>query len=282
MAEVSIHIRQLNPGDLPFCHRLVAEAGWNQTDADWSRAMELEPTGCFIAEKGHTPVATTTTCCFGSIAWIAMVLVDKRFRNQGIARQLLEHAIAYLESRKIATIRLDATSLGQGLYEKLGFEDEYEVIRFRREALLDNHVLAETSSRQLIEDIAGLDRQATKTGREALLSALRIQGSPILCKYRKNGQVEAYATGRPGTYAFQIGPVISAMPESALELLARMSAQYQSERVFIDIPSANVQSISWAEASGFVKQRSFIRMYRGQKIEDLVQSIWACFGPEKG
>src|SRR5690606_2614485 len=125
-----LNIRTMILEDLPFCRHLTAQAGWNQLDADWQRAIELEPSGCFVGVLHGEPVATTTVCCFGKVAWIAMVLVEESFRRQGIARQMLDYALEYCVARAVSCIRLDATKYGWGLYNRLGFTEEYELIRF--------------------------------------------------------------------------------------------------------------------------------------------------------
>ena len=107
--------------DLGLGMKLSGQAGWNQTQADWRRFIELEPEGCFVGELNGHSVGTTTTCIFRKTAWIAMVLVDVNARGKGVGTTLLKHSIDYLEGRQVKTIRLDATSLGQPIYEKLGF-----------------------------------------------------------------------------------------------------------------------------------------------------------------
>src|SRR5258707_9241947 len=116
-----IRIRTMTAADLPLGLRLCRSAGWNQTEADWQRFLDLQPDGCFVAEYNGTPAGTTTTCIFGSVAWIAMVLVEESARGRGIGTALLHHALEFLDDRGVATIRLDATPLGLSLYERLGF-----------------------------------------------------------------------------------------------------------------------------------------------------------------
>jgi len=65
--------------------RLKEQVGWNQLEADWRRLLELQPDGCFFAELGGVPLGTVTTCRFGAVAWIAMMLVDEAYRRQGSA-----------------------------------------------------------------------------------------------------------------------------------------------------------------------------------------------------
>ena len=88
-----IHLRLMMARDVPLGMRLKEQAGWNQIEADWRRCLQLQPDGCFVAEREGVAVGTVTTCIFGSIAWIAMVLVDAAVRGQGIGRTLLDHAL---------------------------------------------------------------------------------------------------------------------------------------------------------------------------------------------
>ena len=70
--------------DIPLGLELRQQAGWNQTESDWRRFLELQPDGCFVAEWEGKPVGTTTTCLFDDIGWIAMVLVEQAARHRGI------------------------------------------------------------------------------------------------------------------------------------------------------------------------------------------------------
>ena len=69
---MSLSIRAMTSCDIPLGMRLKDQAGWNQIPADWRRFLDLEPEGCFVALWEDRPVATTTTCTFGAVGWIAM------------------------------------------------------------------------------------------------------------------------------------------------------------------------------------------------------------------
>src|SRR5438128_556209 len=114
---MGIHIRLMTAADVSFGMRLKAANGWNQTEADWHRYLDLQPDGCFVAEIDGNPVGTLTTCIFGTVAWIAMMLVDVSQRRRGIGLALMQHAIDFLTHEGVISIRLDATPLGQRLYE---------------------------------------------------------------------------------------------------------------------------------------------------------------------
>src|SRR5437867_1836352 len=116
-----INVRLMTVADIPFGMRLKLANGWNQTEADWRRYLDLQADGCFVAESDGTPVGTLSTCIFEAVAWIAMVLVDAEHRRKGVGTALMRHALELLERQGVVSVRLDATALGQPLYEKLGF-----------------------------------------------------------------------------------------------------------------------------------------------------------------
>src|SRR5215468_10104666 len=105
-----LRIRTMTDNDLSLAMSLKDQAGWNQTEADWQRFLAMEPAGCFVAEWDGRPVGTTVTCILGSVAWVAMVLVDPEFRGKGIGKALMTHALDFLESQSVPSIRLDATA----------------------------------------------------------------------------------------------------------------------------------------------------------------------------
>src|SRR5262249_49747313 len=99
-----MNIRAMEHADIPFAMRVKAQNNWNQLEADWRRQLELEPTGCFIAEKDDVPVGTACACVFGDVAWINFVLVDQTHRGKGIGAALLKHVVQFLDNRGVATI----------------------------------------------------------------------------------------------------------------------------------------------------------------------------------
>lgn len=125
-----LRIRGMTVADIPVGMRLKEQAGWNQVPADWSRLLDLEPDGSFVAELDGAAAGTVVTCQFGPVAWVAMMLVDESFRSHGIGRSLMEHALDHLDSHGVETIRLDASPQGRPLYESLNFVAEATLARY--------------------------------------------------------------------------------------------------------------------------------------------------------
>jgi GNAT superfamily N-acetyltransferase len=274
-----LRLRTMTVDDLELGDRLRAQAGWNQTAEDWRRFLSLEPEGCFVAEWNGRPAGTTVTCTFGSVAWVAMVLVDPSIRGQGIGTRLIEHALAWLDQRGVPSIRLDATPLGRPIYLKLGFVDEYELVRM--EGTVDVEAFDRPASSPAgdvdFETLCQLDLQATATPRRSLLEALRRQQPSALRVTR-----EAYLMYRPGSRAVQIGPGVACRPADGIALADWALGQCRGRRVFIDIPTANQPAIDWACTRGLVEQRRLMRMCRGPRVTDHADWIWASSGPEMG
>jgi len=267
--------------DIPFGVYLSRQAGWNQTAADWHRFLALEPAGCFVAEWDGQPAGTTALCVFGSIAWIAMVLVEESLRRRGIGTALLEHALAWLEARGVATARLDATPLGQPIYQRLGFVPEYEVGRWEGIATASERVLGiRPIAPGDIPAIVALDAQATGTPRHRLLEYL-LERHPSE-GYTFGQPPAGYATGRPGAKAWHIGPIVAQAAEIGMALADARLAQHPGQPVFIDIPLDHAAACAWASSRGFRLQRRWTRMVRGPLVNEVHLWLWASSGPEAG
>src|SRR5438093_8680224 len=153
--------------------RLKQRTSWNQLEADWRRLLALEPDGCFVAEADGVGVGTAGACMFGPIAWIAMVLVDAERRKHGIGTALMKHTLAYVDGRDVRSVRLDATPLGQPIYEKLGFVAEYTLARYEGTlpAAITNAPTEQVSAADLAQ-LSALDRRVTATERSKLIERL--------------------------------------------------------------------------------------------------------------
>ncbi len=112
---------------------LSTEAGWNQTADDWRMLIDLSPQGCLAIEIDGEIASTTTLTCYGTrLAWVGMVLTRIKHRGHGYAMRLLKESLRVADELGIESVKLDATDLGQPLYEKLGFRAEQTVERWWR------------------------------------------------------------------------------------------------------------------------------------------------------
>lgn len=298
MASEALRIRVMDEGDLPLGMRLKGLAGWNQTEDDWRRFLALSPDGCFVAERDITActspektaggmareaVGTAVACVFGPVGWIAMVLVDPAHRGQGIGTRLVQQAIDYLERCGVRSIRLDATPLGRPVYQRLGFQPEYELARW--EGVAPDGCPAGRTRRAEDSDLAAiarLDRQETGTPRRRLIEHLFRQQPGAMRVVDGSDGLLGYATWREGALARFVGPAVAKTEEAGQWLVDALLSACAGHRVFVDIPRDNSAATRWAENCGFVVQRPLTRMVRGEPVADRPDRLWASSGPENG
>ncbi len=277
-----IRIRAMTTDDIPSGLELSRQAGWNQGDVDWRRAVELEPGGGFVALRDGEAVGTTTTCVFGKVAWVALVLVDERFRRQGIARALMEHALEYLDGRGVETARLDATPLGQPLYERLGFTVQYRLARY--EGVLPAGGAAPRQNVVTVPperwpELAVLDEAVTRTGRGKLLLRLFAQEPAEVRAVAAEQGWSGLLTSRQGARARQLGPCVG--PGGRM-LLEDARGRHPREQVFLDVPEGNRDAVGLVDSWGLTIQRHLARMCRGVSVVERVEQLWASACPAKG
>jgi len=277
-----MQIRLLLESDISAAMQLKEAAGWNQTEDDWRRLLRLEPNGCFCAIKDGRLVGTTTTTTYGDeLAWVGMVLVDPEHRRQGIAAKLMSVALDYLNG-KVGTVKLDATALGQPVYERFGFEVESLVERWSGQGNSRGQSSHHIDPDSLTELLA-LDQMAFNADRSKLIGELigRTVVPPVLVR-DADGALSGYALARRGTRANYVGPVVAKDPQQMETLLDQVLSQLGDSRVYIDFNRECSAGTSLLSDRGFVKERDLIRMTSGQRGAKTSPLIVAIAGPEVG
>jgi GNAT superfamily N-acetyltransferase len=280
-----IEIRLLTEADIPAAMRLKELANWNQTTADWRRLCLLEPEGCFAAVAEGQVVGTTTTTTYGkTLAWIGMVLVDPSFRRLGIATRLLNKAIEYASSR-VATLKLDATSDGQPVYERLGFRVESRIERWVGEVEGHRSVSHESENPSVSKgaDMLELDRGAFGADRSQLLEKLieDANGESVVLRSLE-GKIDAYALARSGSRGSYFGPAIVSASGDAAALLDAMLPRLKQQRVYVDWNTASIANSLVLLERGFTKERELVRMSYGKQSAPTAETVFAIAGPEVG
>jgi ribosomal protein S18 acetylase RimI-like enzyme len=288
-------VRPLSLKDLPGALRLSASAGWNQNEADW-RYLLAAGEGWGIERDGELAASTVVlpyqTDQGPGFAWISMVLVLPGHRRHGLATQLLQHALQALEAQGRTAV-LDATPAGHAVYQPLGFGDSWAFARYRREAVGNPrsaaHVTSPQRSRAMTPadwaSIAQRDRIAFGGDRLALLQNLAQRWPQAARVVEQGGELLAYAFGREGREARQIGPLVSVDIGATMALLEDLVAM-QPGTLYIDLADRHVAPIvDWLKAEGFVQQRPFTRMLRPTRTSGAPgneQQVVLVAGPELG
>src|SRR5207253_8093395 len=103
---------------------------WGYTRADFVRLLTLSPEGCFVVESNGRIVGVLTTTAYGGLAFLGAVIVSPELRGKGVGKAMMLAALDHLRSTGVRTVRLNAYLNAIPFYERLGFQREYEVVRW--------------------------------------------------------------------------------------------------------------------------------------------------------
>lgn len=287
LMDSSIETRCFADGDFAAADRLRHAAGWNQTLADWQRMVALDPAGCFVAVDDGEVAGTAMTVSYGlELAWIGMVLVDPDRRSRGIGRGLLLHCLDYLRAKGVRCIKLDATPAGQVLYEKLGFEFEWPLMRWMRNAPANIKPAASDGVSTVEGRDAGaieqLDRNAIGVARPDLLHGLREHALQGLVARGSNEVLDGFGFLRAGINADYLGPVVAKTETAGRALVGNLLAGTERP-VFWDIPGPCESASVLAKELGFTHQRPLVRMHLGpNRSPGNPKILWGISDPATG
>lgn len=254
-----IALRPLAVADIPLVDEFRQAAGWNQTRQDWERFIRQEPEGCFLATWNGIPAGTVTTITYGQkLAWIGMMLVDPDYRRRGISTVLMQRALTFLKGRGIHCIKLDATPAGEPVYQKLGFQPEWELQRWVRVASETCVKSTHKDGCSVLEENLLLDLEAFGADRSRWLTKLWNQSCV-------QATTAGYGLMRNGVVADYLGPVIARDEATAAEIVKQLLCRSECQ-VYWDIPCPNNAAARLATSLGFVPVRRLLRMWTGQEL----------------
>jgi GNAT superfamily N-acetyltransferase len=276
----------LSPAHAEDGFRLSAEAGWNQTAADWRLMLESgEAIGEFTPD-GQLVASAVILPYGGRLAWIGMVLTTESFRRQGLATANLRWAIRRCGELGLIA-GLDATPAGREVYRPLGFADLFCLTRFKAEApsaasrAPDGMTLRPMGADDL-DRIARAEADALGAERRRLVAYLR-QAAPEGAWLTDGAAgLEGFVLSRPGRLARHIGPLCAGRVEVAKALLAR-ALDSRREPASIDVPDDQRAFAAWLGECGFAPVRPFTRMLKdAASVPGDPRPIFAIAGPELG
>lgn len=267
-------LRKLTTADVPGAMALSTEAGWNQTADDWRMLIELSPQGCLAIEIDGEIASTATLTCYGTrLAWVGMVLTRIKRRGRGYAMRLLKESLRVADELGIDSVKLDATNLGQPLYEKLGFRAEQPVERWWRAG--HENVSTKSEREPVGPNWQAADVHAFGVDRRALLEKLSRRNAPLTI-----GQ--SYLLARAGREISYLGPSVCESPLIAGKLIERVLQSPNPGGWFWDLMVDNKPAVSLAQDLGFAPKRHLLRMVRGKDVRGNEGAVYALAGFELG
>ncbi|HWZ09472.1 MAG TPA: GNAT family N-acetyltransferase [Xanthobacteraceae bacterium] len=283
--------RPLNGRDLAAALTLSAEAGWNQTAADWQIFLDLGSAVGVTGADGRLIATAATLPHANRFAWISMVLVTAAQQRKGLARWLLRDCIERLTSRQLVPV-LDATPAGRSVYSGLGFRDAWSMRRLvglvgraaqsPRAGPAAEGVTVRRLDPAYWPEIIAYDTAVFGADRGALLRRLagRLPQAALIAE--REGRLAGFLLGRDGRIMNQLGPLVAESDQVARALLGRAFAAVALP-LAVDVPDRHAGLGGWLLTLGFTAERPLTRMVYGTSaaFDDLTR-LFAIAGPELG
>lgn len=200
-------------------------------------------------------VGTGTAIIHGTTAWLAHIIVHKDHRKAGIGTAITQSLIDLVHKTSCQTMLLIATTLGEPVYRKLGFN---VVTRY---LFLDNGTLPEPTDKgnvvpfqqQYHDALMQFDHRASGEHREMLFNTHLTDTKLFL----DEGDVRGFYMPSLGE-----GLIIASDPHAGIEL---MKHKWRQNKMFC-VPEDNKFSIDFLEQYGYQKIREASRMILGKTI----------------
>ncbi|MFV2073964.1 MAG: GNAT family N-acetyltransferase, partial [Thermoanaerobaculales bacterium] len=250
---------------IPFALEQTIREGWATGRTMFETYVEHDPDGAFIAwhEGGRAGMVTTTR--YAASAWIGNLIVPPAVRSRGIGRALMERGLRHLRETGASTVRLDGDPPGLTLYRSLGFVDEYESLRFRRDP---EHAGFTARAKPLepgdLAEVLAFDAEHFGDDRGRLLRAL-FRRSRHAFVARRDGKVVGHVLTEETNLGLRAGPCVATDAEVARRLLETVLAAAGPYTVTLGIPAPNQHGRELLEALGFSPTPSSLRMVLGER-----------------
>jgi ribosomal protein S18 acetylase RimI-like enzyme len=223
----------------------------------------IQPDGWFVASQADHLVGMVGAVNYGALAHVGLMAVHPDFQRQGIGRSLMQFLLDRLDQQGVPLVTLDASKMGQPLYEQLGFEPYDETITFQRSA--ENPAGAYVRQHRMIsagdlDELVQIDTDAFGANRRKVFEVLLDQfpGRAYLQR-SMDGRLEGYLFAQK----YRLGPWVMVVPSRAEGLLLTGLALPFEGITSATVPAGNQEAVGLLQELGFKQIRVNLHMGRG-------------------
>jgi GNAT superfamily N-acetyltransferase len=248
-------IHPLTSGDLPLIEQIQPD-GWPDI---------LPSIKFYCSSKFCFPVKATvngilagigTAIIFGDTAWLGHIIVHKDYRNNGIGTSVTQSLIDLIGKTSCRTVLLIATSLGEPIYKKAGFEVQSQYL-FLNDG--DLHSAANGAGNIILfeknyeEALFKLDQEVSGENRKNLFA----DHWANIYLYIENKVLKGFFISTLGE-----GLIVAESNEAGIALMCK---KYSVNKMFC-LPDENEAGINFLTSNGYKEYRKASRMILGNKI----------------
>ena len=230
--------------DIELFLKLSADEKWLAEAWEFRFLLSVFAEGCFTArdEIGNA-IGFVTSIRHDRSGWIGNLIVQEKYRGNGIGEELFLRAMHSLYTAGAETIWLTASKMGIALYEKHGFKNMDTIIRWTGQG--------QGESKEL------LPKHDAIFGRNSDRAGWGDQRKTLMDAVVNRGSVWSVGTAslvvQPCANAVQIGPFSATVMSDAGEVLAEaLGGIPKNSKVYVDTPAANQVAFSLFTEAGFM------------------------------
>ena len=270
-------IRVMTLADVDRTAEALLREGWSDRRVKMQFVAGHPQCSALIAESDGAIVGTGVVTFNRPIAWIGTIWVRADWRRRGLGRALTIATMDAGEAAGCRTFVLVATSVGQPLYEGLGFEVQTWYRIKEAPGLPAGPGRGPARARPFrpadVERMAALDRIATGEDRRHLLAAFAAPETAV-CLLRPDGSLGGFVVRAP----WGGGATIAPDPDDAMAILdARRLAAGPDKRVRAGLLADNEAGLERLAAAGWTDVWQAPRMIRGSMPDWDPGAIWGQF-----
>lgn len=262
-------IKSLTEKDYAFAVDLANTMDWNMATEDFEFMASLEPEGCFLLAEGSKRIGIATCISYGKVGWFGNLIVKPEYRNTGYGSALVNHAIAYLNSKGVETVGLYAYSDLVAFYESFGFmlDEDFSVLHAQQVISVSANVLPEMQKSEF-PAINRFDSQCFGGDRKRLLESIILDRDNVSYSISDGPQLVGYAAATIYEKMAWIGPLVcqEQRQDDALLLIRAVLAKLDRKSVYVVVPKKDTFLLDAFSFFGFIEEFSVSRMFLGQAV----------------
>jgi GNAT superfamily N-acetyltransferase len=264
---MAISIRTFLDTDLESADAILQAAF--QRPGSWFRELciirKLQPVGAFLAFHHETPAGVVFSLMYPDFTYVGPLGVHPDFQHLGIGLALMEHLLEWLDQQGVKRVALDASPMGQPIYEKLGFVTSDQVNIFQRQSeqpTSQPRSGVQHLSLQNLDLITATDHQAFGTDRSKLLrTLLNTYPQRGFCMKDEQGNINGHLIAQEKN----IGPWVSQKKTDAELLLKAALSLFFPGPISVIVPGKNSEATTLLQSFGFERVRVLRHMERGSQ-----------------
>lgn len=261
---MTFHIRTMTTDDIPQVYAMSQALNWPHRREDWAIGIQLGE-GVVIEEQGEVIGSAILWRWGDEAATIGLVIVANQHQGRGLGKQLM---LALLEKVPGYNVRLHATEMGKGLYEKLGFVTCGKIMQYQTPSLnsvptvqIPTGLTLSTATQDDQDRLVQMDQAAHGLYRPELIAHLIDDNQTVMLQDDAQ-QARGFASLRRFGRGWVIGPIIADSFHVAQALTAALMQGLKGEYLRMDTDAA-LPMAAWFESLGLSNVDSPVTMVRG-------------------